>query len=295
MRNLSKLLIFSCIVKKGSFTKAANDLGMSKSAVSQQIKILESELGVSLFRRNTRSFCLTSIGQRIFDRCQLLQDEMDLMLKDIDQEGKNPKGCLTITFPHALKDNVVIPAISQLCDEYPGLEPKLIVSDQPMDIINNNIDVAIYVGNLTDSSYRALHIGEMTDIFCSTQAYFDKASAPEAIESINDHRWISMPWQKKSFSIINTSNNTSKKVNLYRYAQVNALPVAVEMSKNDMGLILAPSIAVKAMVNKGELIHTFKDFCGPCWQVNMIHSYKGKKPLFITRFHQLVKSLFEEL
>lgn len=294
---LKKLAVFSMVAKTGSFTKAANQLNLSKSAISQQIKSLENELGVNLIRRTTRSVHLTNVGEKVFQRCEFLQDQVDLMLIDIDEASSSPMGRFSVTFPHALQFNVVIPAIQQLCIEFPGLQPRLIVSDEALDIVENNIDVAIYAGDLPDSGYRALSVGEMTDIFCASPLYINRTSPLDRLEQLDEYRWIAMSWQKKNVSIYESNNKDARKISLRlnRYAQVNALPIAVSMALNHMGIILLPSIAAKHHILNGELMHLLPKYVGPCWKVNLVHAYQGKKPYFVERFHKILKSFFNKL
>jgi len=137
---LPSLLVFAEIAAKGSFTAAGDALGLSKSAVSQQLSRLERELGLQLLVRNTRGVSLTDIGGRLLQRCDLLSDQVELAFIELSNAAEAPSGRFSVTFPHALERTVVNPAIAQLCKEYPGLEPRLIVSDERKDLVRDKID-----------------------------------------------------------------------------------------------------------------------------------------------------------
>ncbi len=287
------MLVFAAVAKKGSFTQAAKYLGVSKSAVSQQISVLESELGVSLINRTTRGIFLTAVGKLIYYRCDSLQDQIDSLLEDIDDALKNPRGRFTVTFPHSLEHLVILPAIEKLCQEFPGLQPKLIASDQTLDLVEHSIGLAIHAGELPDSSYRALPIGIMTEIFCASPSYLEKHPAPKTVAELEQHSWIATDWQKRRMPVTCTQSLTTETASLNQYASVNTLPTAVGMALRHMGIVLLPSLAVKELINQGELVPLLDHIEGPSWPVYALHAYQNKKPVYVTRFHQLVSRFFE--
>lgn len=271
---------------------AADDLGITKSAVSQQVRLLEAELGVQLINRTTRGSSLTALGERLVVRCQLLQDQVDLVFADIVSAGIQPKGRFAVTYPHALESCVVMPALEHLCIEYPGLEPELAASDTVLDLIADKLDVAIYVGELPDSSYRALPVGTITEIFCASPLYLNRTSTPISPESLREHRWIATRWQQAKMPIFQLGDNTRLIVTLKRFAQVSTLPSAVDMALRHMGIVLLPDVVAIPLFKTGELVHIAGGFTGPHWPVHMLHAYQGEKPVHISRFHQLVRRFF---
>lgn len=295
IRHLPRLMVFAVVAKKGSFTQAAEELGITKSAVSQQVSLLENEVGVRVLNRTTRGVSLTALGEKLLLRCQLLQDQVDLLFTDIVNAGIDPKGRFAVTFPHALESNVVLPAIEQLCTEYTGLEPELIVSDSAMDLVANNLDIAIHAGELPDSSYRALPVGTMTELFCATPLYLNRASTPKTPESLCEHRWIATSWQHRSMSILHRDNNEKLIINLNRFARVNTLPSALEMALRHMGIVLLPDVIARPLFKTGELVHIVDSITGPHWPVYTLHAYQSDKPVHVTRFHQLVSHFFSGL
>jgi len=291
-KQLSRLMIFANVAQKGSFTQAAETLGITKSAVSQQIKLLESEMGVRVLNRTTRGVSLTALGEKLLRRCQLLQDQVDLAYADIASADENPRGRFAITFPHALESIVIMPAIEQLCCEYPGLEPELVVSDGSLDLVENNLDVSIHAGELADSSYRALPVGTIKEIFCATPLFLNRAMVPKTVEDLVTLRWVSASWQQPKMSVFDINSNEKTIIKLKQFARVNALPSALEMGLRHLGIVLLPDVIAKPLIQSGELIHIMSHITGPLWPVYTIHAYQADKPIHITRFHQLVCRYF---
>ncbi|WP_197722120.1 LysR family transcriptional regulator [Sulfuriflexus mobilis] len=295
LRQLPRLLAFAAVAEKGSFTRAAEVLGVTKSAVSQQISLLEEELGIRVLNRTTRGVSLTALGESLLSQCQLLQDQTNRIFTDVVNAGANPQGRFAVTFPHAFESNIVIPAIEQLCLEFPGLEPELIVSDKALDIVSNNLDVAIYSGELPDSSYRALPIGAMTEIFCATPLYLHRAASPVTPESLGEHRWLATSWQQQKMPIWHVDCNKSDVIQLNPFARANTLACALKMALRHMGVVLLADVVAKPYLKTGELVHIAHRISGPHWPVYTLHAYHGEKPVHLTRFHQLVSRFFMAL
>jgi len=132
-------MVFTIVAKKRSFTGAAQYLGLSKSAVSQHVTVLEKELGVRLLNRTTREISLTAIGATLLERCIVLQDQLSLAFNDLDEARDNPRGRFAVTYPHSLESAVILPAIEQLSKEFPNLEPCLFVDDASLEICTKTL------------------------------------------------------------------------------------------------------------------------------------------------------------
>jgi len=287
-------MVFAEVVKQTSFTGAAKQLGISKSAVSQQIKALESDMDIRVLNRTTRGVSTTALGEKLLSRCQVLKDQVDLVLKDIATAEDNPQGRFAITLPHSLECNVVMPAIEQLCLEYPGLEPELIVSDSSVDLVEHNLDVAIRAGELSDSSYRALPIGTVTEIFCASPLYLNKNITPMQIADLTQLKWIATSWQKTKMPVYEISTQEKTMIELNQFSKVNNFPSALSMALRHLGMVLLPDNVAKPLINSGELVHVMPKFTGPVWPLHAVHAYQREKPIHLTRFHQLVCNYFNE-
>jgi len=294
IKQLPRLLVFATVARQGSFTRAGELLGISKSAVSQQISQLESEMEVRLLNRTTRGVSLTALGEKLLQRCDLLQDQVELVFADIEEASSHPTGRFAITYPHALQTSVILPAIEQLCIEYPGLEPELIADDHPLDLVTNHIDVAIHAGELPDSTYRALPVGQMTEVFCATPLYLNRHSPIESVTDLSDHQWISTAWQSSPISVFKEGSLSSEQIQLMPFARTNTLPAAVEMAKRHLGVVLLPDVVAEPMIKNGELVRVAAEVTGPHWPLYTLHAYSQEKPVHITRFHQLVCRFFSQ-
>jgi DNA-binding transcriptional LysR family regulator len=293
IKRLPALLIFAEVAKQKSFTLAAKQLGMSKSAISQQLKRLEDDIGQQLLSRHTRGMSLTAVGEKLLRRCELLSDQVELAVEELNSSKEIPSGTFALTIPHSCEKDVVAPALSQLCKEFPLIQPRLHVTDSAQDLIKNNLDVAIYGGELKDSNYRALPMGTANEIFCATPAYVQKNGLPSQLHQLQEHNFIATSWQKSPLAVYNNYDLTSKNAMAVNFfAKTNTLPSALEMALHDMGIVLLPEFTIQSAIASGHLVRVLPEHQGWQWSFYMVHRFQGEKPVHITRFYQLVKHFF---
>ncbi|WDE10250.1 LysR family transcriptional regulator [Thalassomonas haliotis] len=295
LKLLPWLLTFAEVAQRRSFTQAANQLGLSKSAVSQQLKRLEQHLGQQLLSRHTRGMSLTSTGEKLLGRCELLQVQVDLALEEVNSSKDAPSGTFALTIPHSCERDIVIPALNQLCLEFPKIEPKILVTDEAKDLIKDKLDVAIYGGTLKDSNYRALPLGSMREVFCAAPGYISQKGLLESPRDAAGHRWISPPWQGREITFY-ANDDLSKGISMTfdAFAHTNTLPSALEMALQNMGIALLPQEVLQSHIREGRLIRVLPDYQGAQWDFHLVHRFQGEKPLHITRFYQLVRHFFEK-
>jgi DNA-binding transcriptional LysR family regulator len=174
MTDLDNILIFVKVAQFESITRAARSLGMPISTVSRRLSALESELGVSLLRRTTRRVTLTGQGREYFSQCQeplnLLQEAEQVLT----QAHKRPEGLLRITVPVILSQEPFFDFMSAFLKDHARMRVELVITNLLLDLIAENIDVAIRVGELQDSSVIARRLG--------TSVYY-LVAAPEYLKA----------------------------------------------------------------------------------------------------------------
>jgi len=287
------LLSFAEVANQQSYTLAAKQLGMSKSALSQHVSRLEQHIGQQLLSRNTRGMSLTVAGKRLLARCELLHGQIDLAFDEINQLKQAPSGSFSITIPHSCEQDIVIPALHQLCIEFPKIEPEICVTDKVKDLIQYKFDVAIYGGELKDSNYRALPIGTVSEIFCATPGYVQKQGPANEPDDLQNHRMIAAPWQTRTIATHKNDALSNKiPVTIKYFAKTNTLHSTMEMVLQGMGVALLPEFTLQTFIANGELVRVLPNYQGLQWPFYMIHRFQGEKPIHVSRFYQLVKHFF---
>jgi len=293
IKRLPALLIFAEVARQQSFTLAAKQMGMSKSAISQQLKRLEEDIGQQLLSRHTRGMSLTAAGEKLLGRCELLRDQVELAIEELDSSREAPSGIFALTIPHSCEKDVVVPALSQLCKEFPLIQPQIHVTDNALDLIQNKLDVAIYGGELKDSNYRALPVGSAREIFCATPTYVQKHGLPSQLQQLQEHQLIATSWQKSPLALYSNHDLTVKiTLEVKFFANTNTLPSALEMALHDMGIVLLPEFTIQSALASGQLVRVLPEYQGWQWPFYLVHRFQREKPIHITRFYQLVKHFF---
>lgn len=286
------LLIFVEVAKRRSFSAAARQLGLSKSAVSQQIKRLEDATGQQLLVRNTRGVVITTVGEALLARSERLSEQMSLALTELESVKEQPSGKFKVSVPPFFENNIVIPAISQLCLEFPLIQPEIVITGRWQDLIQENLDVAIFGGNLKECNYRALSIGKTAERFCASPRYLQDHLQEHGplvcIEDLSSHKFIATPWQNTELDLFDTTQNSQRLYNIEHSAKTNTLATVREMVLNHMGIALCPEFLVQADLRAERLIPVLPTVTGRAWHFYFIHQYMGEKPIHIRRFYQLI-------
>jgi DNA-binding transcriptional LysR family regulator len=289
------LLIFVEVAHKRSFTLAAKKLGISKSAISQQITKLESEIGQQLLIRNTRGVILTAVGETLLARSELFSEQINLTVAELDSAKSQPSGLFKVSVPPFFEKDIVVPALKQLCIEFPKLNPQLLVTGRWQDLIENKLDAAIFGGNIKDCDYRALSIGKVSEIFCASPRYIKQYGNINNIEKLLEHKFIATEWQHDTLHLFDNNHANEALIDVKHYAKTNTPTTALEMVLNDMGVALLPEFLVHSLLAEEQIKRVIPSVRGKAWHFYYLHQYKGEKPLHVTRFYQLFKHYFTKV
>lgn len=292
---ITDMIAFAEVATAQSYTQAAKKLRQSKAATSQQVKRLEKTLDEQLLIRNTRGMSLTASGERLLRRCEIIRDQFDLARKEVQEHKEEPTGKFAITCPIACEKDIVIPTLHRLCIEYPKLEPVVHATDTVKDLIQDGFDVALYIGPLKNTHYRALKIGEVHEQFYASKDYLNQYGSPETLKELEHHRCITLPWHEKGMLLTGDPLIQPTQTVLPTSIHSNNLSGAIAMAIRGMGIIFLPSMTTKSLVQTGELTPVLPDIHGMPSQVHLIHRYPSGKPEHLERFYQLIKLHFGQL
>lgn len=186
MSRYRQMAVFQHIVETGSITKAADRLGLSKSVVSQHLKQLELDLGVTLLTRTTRKQHLTVAGDAFFQQCCLMRTIADNAWQDAQNQQQVPQGTITVTASNAVMDYLVIPALTDCFRTFPAVKFDLRSDDGKTDLIQEGIDLAIRVGESPSSNLKQRKIGQFRDVLCGHKTL---SEGPIEQQAYIAHHW----------------------------------------------------------------------------------------------------------
>jgi len=189
MDELKPYAVFAETVAAGSMSAAARRLGMSPSAVSQTIRALELQAGVTLLHRSTRKLALTEDGERCYPHCLRLLEAARAAAASLAQARDAPTGELRVAAPVGFAAHIGA-ALTPLLAQSPQLRLHLLVDDAMIDLIDARIDIAVRVGRLADSSWAARQLCQIEMILCAAPAYIERHGAPSSPHDLVSHQWL---------------------------------------------------------------------------------------------------------
>lgn len=190
LNNLSDILIFIRVADSGSFTKAAELLNLSRSAVGKSIQRLETHLSSRLIHRTTRTLSLSDEGTLFYESAQRILQEVADAENLILKRHQTPTGRLRITVPVAFGRLHVMPVLRDFLASYPAIDLEVIFSDDYLDLIHDGIDLAIRFGSLQDSSLIQQRLATHQLISCASPQYLAEHGLPKSLEDLADHQQL---------------------------------------------------------------------------------------------------------
>lgn len=178
MDQIQAMRVFVRVVEAGTFTRAADSLGLPKGTVTKQIQGLEAHLRVKLLNRTTRRVTVTPDGAAYFERAARLLNDFDDIEASMTNAQANPTGRLRIDVGTSVARLIILPALQGFLDRYPDIQVDLGVSDRPVDLISDNVDCVIRGGELTDQSLVARRIGNLAWVTVASPAYIKRYGTP---------------------------------------------------------------------------------------------------------------------
>jgi DNA-binding transcriptional LysR family regulator len=158
--SLAEMSAFVAIAEHASFAKAAKQLGLSRSSLSESLRALEERLGVRLVNRTTRSVALTEAGERLLVQLRPLLDNFDAALESVNVFRDSPAGQLRITVPGPAGRTIIEPVLSRFLSSYPSVTLEVVIDSALTDIVRNRFDAGIRPGHRVEQDMIALRVGE---------------------------------------------------------------------------------------------------------------------------------------
>lgn len=290
---IEALRAFSAIADQGGFAAAARHLRVSPQVVTRAIAGLEHELGAQLLHRTTRSVRLTEEGAAFLARCrQILSD-----LRDAEQQvmgaRSEPHGELIVTAPVVFGRMHVVPVIATLLGRHPQLVIRLLLLDRMVNLVEEGIDVAVRIGELPDSSLRAIKISEVREVLVASPSYLEKHGAPAKPTDLQRHQLI-------QFMSLNGGEdwrfgpNEGQIVRVRPRLEVNSADAAITAAQAGLGITRVLSYQVSAAVASGRLRTVLGAFARPPVPVSVLMPPGRHDSVNVRSFIQGVKEYLAE-
>jgi DNA-binding transcriptional LysR family regulator len=254
-------------VQAGSFTEAALQLGLSKSAVGKAIARLEERLQVRLVHRTTRSLSLTDEGQAFYASCVRALAELENAEAALASRQISPSGRLRVSLPSLFGGRWVMPVLLELASRYEPLEIEATFTGRRIDFAEEGIDLAVRIGELdAGASLTARYLGMQRLVVCAAPAYFAAHGRPRTVDELASHRCIGLlrngttePWRFKGRSRGSDSRTAAVPARL-RIGQLDAITAAARLGH---GIAQLPLWLAADAIREGQLEPVLAEEEGP--------------------------------
>lgn len=280
MDNYRAMAIFVQVVDHGSFSAAAKKLGITKSAVSQQVNLLEETLGTRLLHRTTRQLNLTEAGEMYIEGCRQMIDAADGANQLIGQYSKEPSGTLKISCSHDFAADHLVPLLGPFMETYPKLSLEIDGSDEVINLVEERVDLAIRIGRMTESGWVARKIGEAEEIIVASPSYIQRHGVPEVPSDLANHYWVAFTRRTQPYQLLlQGPTGTQQKVRLYGRAHSNSAPSMREMVKAGMGVGQILKFMVKQELESGQLVQILHEYRSEAVGIYAVYPQRSFLPL----------------
>ncbi len=290
MANLDNILIFVKVAQFESISRAARSLGIPISTVSRRLSVLESELGVSLLRRTTRRVTLTAQGREYFGQCQEPLNLLEEAERVLTQTQKKPEGLLRITTPVILSQEPFFNFISGFMKDHARIRVELVVTNLLLDLIAENIDVAIRVGELQDSSVIARRLGTSAYYVVAAPEYLKARARPAEPADLKSHDCVMFNARNNERDWELVSGRRTVKVHVSGPVASRDINSASAFVHRGHGIGLLPSTYCDEAIAKGKLIRLLPKWTSSPTPVFALYSSRKFLPLRLRVFLEALTS-----
>jgi DNA-binding transcriptional LysR family regulator/MFS family permease len=258
--------IFVRIVDASSFTRAAESLDIPRATASTTVQSLELLLGVQLLVRTTRRVTLTAEGAAYYERCAQILAAIDEVESGLFNRPENLRGRLRVEMPGTIAASIVVPALAGFHARHPHIELAVGVSNRAIDLVGENVDCSIELGELPDSGLVARRLGMLERVTCASPDYLARHGMPETLDDLSGHfavNWLSTQTGRRlDFDFDVDFARRPAKVKVDGFVQVNDEHAYLACGIEGLGLIQPGRAAAAPYLASGQLIEVLPS-CRP--------------------------------
>ena len=279
MDNLTDIAVFVRVVRRGSFTLAADELQISRAAASKYVSRLEERLGARLMQRTTRRLSLTEAGAALFEASRGALERIEEAEGAIARFQSEPRGRLRVSAPMSFGILHLGPMLAEFARAHPHVSLDLAFDDRYVNLVEERFDVAIRIGKLSDSSLVARKLAATRLVVCAAPSYLAEHGEPETPEDLAAHNCL-------LYSYLATAN-------VWRFVAPDGreIPVAVggnlranngiveaEAAVAGMGVLMTPTFYVGPLIRAGKLRRILTSYRGPEIGIHAVYPQREHVP-----------------
>jgi len=263
LSRISDLQAFVAVVEKASLTSAAHQLGRSLQSVSRSLAAIEQDVGVELVRRTTRRSNPTEAGLAYYQRLKTALEDIEEAKLEVSDRRLEPSGLLRISGPTGFAALHLVPATAAFLKIHPKLEVEVSTYDRYVDLVEDNLDLAIHIGPLPDSMAKARRLADLRRVFFAAPGYFAEYGRPKHPQDLSKHQCIVRTARVGADIWPFTVDGKVRTIKVSGRFRANGAGVINEAAIQGLGIAIAPLWQVRPMVDRGLVEVTLARFAPP--------------------------------
>ncbi|MBL8540928.1 MAG: LysR family transcriptional regulator [Betaproteobacteria bacterium] len=295
MTGPSELAFFSSLVKAGSLSAAARELEVTPPAVSKRLAQLEQRLGVRLLNRTTRRLSLTHEGEIYLENARRILSDIEEMEQLVASRRAAPKGLLKVNATLGFGRGYVAPALSQFAKQFPEVAVQLHLTDRPLNLAEEALDVGIRFGEPPDARVVARRIADNRRLICATPAYFREFGLPQVPADLARHNCIVLRQDDAAYGIWRfTRGRKTEAVKVRGSMSSNDGEVVLNWALDGHGVLMRAEWDVAKYLRSGRLQLALEDYALPSADVYAVYAEKSNLSAKVRAFIDFLVEHFAE-
>ena len=296
MDRIDTMRIFKRVADSKSFSKTANELALPRATVSLAVQQLEARLGLRLLSRTTRSVNLTSDGEALLARMRDVLNEFE-MIENSHRGPQELSGTVRMDVPSRFARLVVVPQLADFLTMHPAVHIELRSSDRVVNLIEEGVDCAIRVGDLSDSSLIASPLGELSMVNCASPDYLRRMGTPPNNDALMSHEVVQFasPTTGKVTPWLHQQQGEVSSIMPPARVTVNNAETYVASALAGLGLVQVPMYDVMDDLKAGRLIEVLPDDRAPSMPVHAVYPHRRHLSPRLEAVLRWMKVLIEQL
>lgn len=279
MDRLEAMSLIIAVAETGSMSAASRRLKLPVPTVSRKIAELESRLNTQLFQRTARRIILTHAGQTYIEACKRIVEQVGDAEREVSGEYRMPKGELAVTTPWGLGHTYLLPLAVEFLETYPDISLRLMLTDHIVNIVDENIDVAIRIGSLPNSSMIATRIGAIRIVVCGSPSYLTERGRPKQLDELDKHNCITVDDHAAQSTWTFVRGNRARTAPIRSRLCVNTSEAAVLAAIDGAGLARVMSYKMDDARCAGKLAIVLEEFEPEALPVRILYAPRKPMPL----------------
>jgi DNA-binding transcriptional LysR family regulator len=287
------LSFFREIVKQGSLSAAAREMGVTPASISKRLSKLEAELGVHLVLRTTRRLTLTDEGELFHANAIRLLSELEDMERLISANRAAPKGLLRVNAPLGFGRTYITPLVSRFVRKYPDVDVQLQLSDHPLSLVDENFEVGIRFGEIPDARLVARKIASNRRLVCAAPAYLKKHGVPNVPHDLVHHNCIVLRQNEAAYGAWRfMRGKQSETVKVRGTLSSNDGEVCLNWVLDGHGLMLRAEWDIAKYVKTGRLRIVLEDYATPDADIYAVSAERQARSPRVRAFTEFLAQSF---